>query len=44
MLKEVVRAKDVEFPRSVKPSGAVEQLELVGLWDGGDPAAGCVYG
>jgi hypothetical protein len=43
-LKEIVYAKDITFPRSVRPRGTKGNLELLGWWDGGDPAsAACVY-
>ena len=33
-----------QFPRLVHPEGIEGGLELVGFWDGGEPAsAGCVY-
>ena len=44
ILKEMIPEKDIVFPRSIKPAGTVGQLELVGFWDGGDPAsARCLY-
>ena len=42
MLKEIVGMEDVTFPRSVKPRGAEERPELLGWWDGGDPASAAV--
>jgi hypothetical protein len=43
-LKEIVKVRDVTFPRSVKPAGAETGWELAGWWDGGEPAsAACLY-
>ena len=36
-----MRADIVTFPRSVKPVGTTGPPEIVGFWDGGDPAFGC---
>ena len=44
VLKEMVLAPDIAIPRSFRPSGDKEGLELGGFWHGGDPASsGCVY-
>ena len=44
VLKEMVRAKDIDFPRATRPAGVKGGLEVVGFWDGGDPAsAACLY-
>ena len=45
VLKEMVLAGEVEFPRSVVPEEAdPEEVELAGFTDGGDPAsAACLY-
>ena len=43
-LREIVRAQDIVFHRSMVPKGAQGKPELVCYWDGGKPAsAGCVY-
>ena len=43
-LREIVRAQDIVFHRSMVPEGAQGKPELVCYWDGGKPAsAGCVY-
>ena len=38
--RELVMAEDVVFPRSVKPVGTSGPLEILGFWDGDDPASG----
>ena len=44
ILKEMVLAPDIEVPRSFRPEGVEQEMELIGFWDGGDPAStGCVY-
>ena len=45
VLRTMVLAKDIVFPRSVTPEGVLEALmELCGWWDGGKPAsAACLY-
>ena len=44
VLKEMVKARDVDFPRATRPAGVRGGLEVVGFWDGGDPAsAACLY-
>ena len=45
VLRTVVLAKDIVFPRLVTPEGVLEALmELCGWWDGGKPAsAACLY-
>jgi len=40
ILSEMVRARDIPFPRSIKPPGSMGKLQLVGWFDGGDPASG----
>ena len=43
-LKEMVLARDIELPRLVKPARVLPGMELLGYWDGGNPAlAACVY-
>ena len=44
MLEEIVKANNVAFPRSLKPKGSIGHPEVVGWWDGGDPAsAAAIY-
>ena len=45
VLKAMVLAEDVTFPRSIVPDGVDEgTLELCGWWDGGKPASSaCLY-
>ena len=44
VLREMVLTRDIEFRRSVRPAGTKGDLELVGWWDGGNPASnGCLY-
>ena len=44
VLKEMVLVRDIELSRSVKPAGVLPGMELLGYWDGGNPAsAACVY-
>ena len=45
VLKTMVLAKDVVYPRSVTPEGVLQSLmEICGWWDGGKPAsAACIY-
>ena len=39
-----LRAKDIDFPRATSPAGVRGRPEVVGFWDGGDPAsASCLY-
>ena len=39
VLKAMVEANDVMFPRATRPEGAVGRLNLVGYWDGAKPAS-----
>ena len=41
ILKEMVMASDIVFPRSFKPPDVVSDLEILGWWDGGEPASAC---
>ena len=44
VLKEMVKAKDIDFPRATQSAGVTGGLEVVGFWDGGEPAsAACLY-
>ena len=44
ILTEMIEMSDVIFPRSIKPSGTTGTPELLGWWDGGQPAfAGLIY-
>ena len=44
LAKDMVLAKPVKFPRSIKPLNAKNRLELVGFWDGSSVAfSGVVY-
>jgi hypothetical protein len=43
-IKDMENMDDIIIPRSVKPEGTKDELELVGYWDGADPAfAACLY-
>ena len=42
ILKQMVCAEDIVFPRSTKPPGTVGPPQLVAFWDGGDPASAAV--
>ena len=42
LLAEMVRCRDINFPRSIKPEGVCGGLELLGFWDGGQPASAAV--
>jgi hypothetical protein len=41
ILIEMVKARDIVFPRSIIPPGSCGKLKIVGWFDG-DPASGCV--